>query len=64
MDATRQVPTASSVRIPTNGEKAVTVTFTGASRPGVYRSTLAIEAGGRSHSVPITATVTQVGEPL
>jgi hypothetical protein len=46
-----------------NGTKPITVTFAGAAT-GVYTSRLRIQAGGRFFNVPITATVTQVGEPL
>ncbi len=49
--------------IPGNGTMSIPVTFD-AARTGVFTSRLRILAGGQSFVVPITATVTQVGQPL
>ena len=49
--------------LPGNGEHTLRVTFIGGTAPGVYRTSMRVVVGGRTLTVPITATVTQEGEP-
>jgi hypothetical protein len=50
-----------NVTVPGNGQLPVTVRYLGAEDPGLYGTSIRIVVAGHEFTVPVTATVTQVG---
>jgi hypothetical protein len=50
--------------LPGNGSLPLRVTFFGGTAPGIYLTSMQVVVAGRTFTVPIKATVTQVGPPL